>query len=98
MSTSALQRLTKFDPAEHPGDLYDSFCDFIDSFAYEYEALSRGPPAGHANPAEWSEQDKRKQLLGRCASRNLQRDFEDEVVANERTTISFTDTVQKLKA
>ena len=94
----ASAHFTKFDPAEHPGNLYDAFCEFIDAFKYEYEALpGRTAPTGTVDTAAWTEQDKRKQLLGRFASRNLQKDFEDEVVERERSTISFTDTVKKLK-
>ena len=38
--------LGKFDPADHPADLYDSFINFIDAFAYEYEAITKEPPSG----------------------------------------------------
>ena len=93
--TSALQ---KFDPAEHVGNLYDAFVEFIEAFAYEYEAIAKQPPAGTADTAAWFEQDKRKQLLGRYASRNMQKDFENETTQAERTTITYTDTVTKLKA
>ena len=85
---------TKFDPTEHPGNIYDKFCD---SFGYEYESLSRTLPAGTAEVDAWKELDKRKVLLGRCASRSLQLDFEDEVPVADRATISFADTVKKLK-
>ena len=40
----------------------------------------------------------RKQLLGRFASLNMQKDFEDEVVEAECTAISFKDAVDKLMA
>ena len=94
----ASAHFAKFDPAEHPGNLYDAFCEFIDAFAYEYEALpGRTPPTGTTDTAAWTELDKRKQLLGRFASRNLQKDFEDEVDEAERPNITFKDTVKKLK-
>ena len=95
---ASARAVVKFDPEDHPGTVYDAFVDFIDSFAYEYEALGRGAPAGTDDAAAWREQDKRRQLLGRYASRQLQLDFEAETTAAERTTISFTDVVTRLKA
>ena len=89
---------SKFDPADHPGNVYDKFCEFIDAFGYEYEAFAKPAPTGTDNVNAWAEQDKRKQLLGRCASRNMQRDFEDETTSTERSTITFTNAVTKLKA
>ena len=94
---ASARSLAKFDPEEHPGTVYDAFTDFIDSFAYEYEALSRVPPTGTTDVPAWMEQDKRKQLLEKYASRQLQLDFEAETNATERTNITFTD-VTKLKA
>ena len=88
---------SKFDPADHPGNVFDKFCEFIDAFGYEYEAFAKPPPTGTPNVGAWTEQDKRRQLLGRCASRNLQRDFEDEVPDADRSTITFKDTIKKLK-
>ena len=90
---ASAQHLPKFDPEEHPGNVYDKFCEFLDAFAYEYDDLAKPAPAGTADVCAWTELDKRKKLLGRFASRNLQRDFEDEVAE----AISFTDTVKKLK-
>ena len=96
--TMASAHFTKFDPAEHPGNLYDAFCEFIDAFAYEYEALpGRTAPTGTTDVEAWTELDRRRQLLGRFASRNLQKDFEDEVAEADRSTITFKDTVKKLK-
>ena len=89
--------LRKFDPTEHMGNVYDAFVDFLGSFAYEYEVLAKQPPAGTTDLAAWTQQDKRKYLLGRFASRNLQLDFEAETTEAERSTISFDDTVKKLK-
>ena len=95
---ASARAVARFDPEEHPGTVYDAFVDFIDSFAYEYEALGRIPPTGTPDVAAWTEQDKRKQLLGRYAARQLQLDFEAETTAAERTNISFSDVVTKLKA
>ena len=91
---ASARALAKFDPDEHPGYVYDAFVDFIDSFAYEFEALGRVPPTGTTDVAAWTEQEKRKQLLGRYASRALQLDFEAETTTAERSTIVVT----KLKA
>ena len=90
--------LSKFDPADHVGTVHDAFCEFIDSFKYEYEAIAKEPPKGTTNVNEWTAVNMRRQLLGRFSSRNMQIDFEDEVPEGERTTISFKDTVDKLKA
>ena len=95
---ASTQHFRKFDPADHSGNVYEAFVEFINAFAYEYDAISKPPPAGTENPAAWILLDKRKQLLGRFASRNLQRDFEDETTVTERATITFNDTVIKLKA
>ena len=70
-STSSI---SKFDPADHAGNVYDAFTEFVGSFTYEYEALGRVAPAGTADVEAWLELDKRKILLSRCASRNLQKD------------------------
>lgn len=95
MATST--HLRKFDPGEHPGSVYEVFCDFIVAFKYEYEAIAKDPPAGEADAEAWKEQNRRRQLMGRFASRNLQRDFENEVAESERSTITFKDTVHRLK-
>ena len=94
----ASARLRQFDPAEHPGNTYDAFCEFIDRFAYAYEADAKPAPAGTDDTAAWTAIDKRKQFLGRYASWNLQKDFEDETTVTERSTITYTDMVTKLKA
>ena len=89
--------IRKFDPADHPGNVYDAFSDFVDSFKYEYEAIAKPAPAGTADVAGWTALDKRKQFLGRFASRNLQIDYENETTENERAAITFDDMVKKLK-
>ena len=95
---ASAQMLHKFDPAEHPGNTYDAFCEYVESFAYEYEAIAKAPPAGTTDVAGWIAVDKRRQLLGRFASRNLQKDFEDETVEGQRATLTFEQTVTLLKA
>ncbi len=90
--------LQKFDPAAHPGNVHDAFSDFVEAYAYEYAAIAKPVPAGTQDIPAWTEQDKRKIFLGRFASRNLQRDFEDETEEAERTTITFTAAIAKLKA
>ena len=95
---AAPPQMSKFDPSEHPGNLFEAFGEFIDSFQYEYDAIAKAPPAGTADAGAWIQQDKRKQLLGRFASRNFQRDYEDETTADERSTITFDQVVVKMKA
>ena len=94
---ASTQGLQKFDPADHPGNVYDAFCNFCDSFAYEYEAIAKPPPTGTVDTAAWTAQDKRKQFLGGFASRNLQIDFESETLEAERATLTYADTIKKLK-
>ena len=94
----ASTHLRQFDPAEHPGNVYDAFCEFLDRFAYKYEAFAKPATTGTANTDAWIAVDKPKQFLGRYASWNLQKDFEDETTAAERSTITYSETVTKLKA
>ena len=92
--------MTKFDPEEHQGNVYEAFCDFIDSFQYEYDAIAREPPkeSSDVQKAAWIEQDKRKIFLGRFASRNLQRDFEEVVPEKNRGKITFKEMTAGIKA
>ena len=34
----------KFDPTNYPGAVYDNFCEFVDFYAYVYEAITKEPP------------------------------------------------------
>ena len=94
----ASSHMKKFDPADHPGCFYDAFCEFVDSFAYEYAAIAKAPPAGTTDVNAWSALDKRKQFLGKYASRNLQKDLEDEATTQEINAFTFDEIVTKLKA
>ena len=77
---ASVHQFKKFDPEEHRGDLYNVFRECIYMFQYEYEAIAKSPPGDSAEEkAAWVQQDKRRQLLGRFASRNLQKDLEDTV-------------------
>ena len=78
--------------------MYDAFVDFIDALAYGYEAIAKQPPTGTPDAGAWTEQDKRKQILGRYASPNLQKEFEAETTTAEWMTITFSALVMKLKA
>ena len=89
---------SKFDPADHPGNLYEAFGEFIDSFKYEYDAIAKAPPTGTTDVDAWIQLDKRKQLLGRFSSRKFQRDFEDETTLEERSTITFDQAGAKMMA
>ena len=93
--------LPKFDPELHKGNTYDAFVDFVDSFAYEYDAIAKEPPSSLKEPAEidaWIQQNKRKQFLGRFASRNCQKDYEEEVPQQEdRNKMTFNGMVDVLK-
>ena len=92
--------LSKFDQEQHKGNAYQAFQEFIASFAYEYDAVSKEPPkdlAG-ADRTAWIAQNKRKLFLGRYASPNLQRAFEEVTTETERPTITFTAMKTKLEA
>ena len=94
----ATSTLSKFDPDDHPGSVYEAFNEFIHAFRYEYEAIAKAPPAGTQDADAWTQQDKRKQMLGKYSSKNLQDHFEDETTETERSTITFDQMVAKLKA
>lgn len=87
----------RFDPELHRTNAHDAFCDFVSRFQYEYDAIARDPPEGTEDKATWIEVNKRKLFLGRFASINLQRDFEDAVSETERNNLKFTDLVTKMK-
>lgn len=92
--------LPKFDPELHKGNTYDAFMDFIDSFAYEYDAIAKEPPSTLKEQAEidaWVQQNKRKQFLGRFASRNCQKDYEEEVPQENRDNMTFKGMVEALQ-
>ena len=97
---ASAQPLQKFDPTNHPGNVYDAFCEYTDVYRYVYQAIARAPPAGTAaeNVPAWKEQDMRIQFLGQFAARSLQLDFEDELEEEERDTITYKDMLAKLKA
>ena len=44
--------LHKFDPEQHKGNTYNAFSDFVDAFAYEYDAIAKDPPAHLKEPEE----------------------------------------------
>ena len=89
----------KFDPEEHQSNAYESFCDFVDEFAYEYDAIAREPPKDLEAQAKaaWIQQNKRKVFLGKFASRNLQKHFEEAVAAGERSDMTFDAMIAALK-
>ena len=92
------QSVVKFNPEDHRDNLYDTFCEFIETFHYEYDAIAKDPPEGsNDTQTAWIEQNKRKIFLGRFASRNLQKDYEDVVAENDRRNITFTEMVRRLK-
>ena len=82
----------KFDPADDPGNVLKNFLEFVAAYAYEYEAITKSPPEG-VDAVAWHAQNKRKQFLGKYASRTFQRDFEDAVSEDRRHTLTFEDLV-----
>ena len=57
--------LLKFDQEEHKGNAYQAFQEFISSYAYEYDAVSKEPPKELEADVKtaWIEQNKRKLCL-----------------------------------
>ena len=99
-SSKAKTVLEKFDQEIHKGNAFQAFQDFIDSFRYEYEAIAKDPPRDLPDETAklaWIEQNKRKIFLGRFASRNLQRAYEEITTDAERSTLPFTILVTRLK-
>ncbi len=91
--------MVKFDPEEHQNSVYEAFCEYVDEFAYEYDAIAKEPPKDLSadEKAIWVQQNKRKMFLGKFASRNLQKHFEEAVPSAQRATITFDATITALK-
>ena len=34
----------KFEPDSYRGNKYEAFCDFVDQYHYEYDAIAKNPP------------------------------------------------------
>ena len=82
----------EFDPEEHQNNVYEAFLEFVEEFAYKYDAYSKDPPKDLDNAAKaaWIQQDKRKVFLGKFASRNLQKSYEEAVPS--RSAVPFHST------
>ena len=91
--------IPKFEPEDHQLNVYEAFCEFVEEFTYEYDSLAKEPPKdlNEAQKLAWIAQNKRKVFLGKFASRNLQKIFEEEVPSAERSTIAYDDMIKKLK-
>ena len=83
---------------EHRDNSYDSLCEFVDSFHYEYDAIPKDPRDRDANmQAMWVEQNKRNIFLGKFVSRNLKKDYEDAVIPANCNTMTFSMMVTEFK-
>ena len=91
--------LSIFDEEDHPSDAYGAFCEFVEEFQYECDAVAKDPPRDldATQAATWVEQHKRKLFIRTYASRNLQKEYEDVVPANKRSAIAFAEVVTRLK-
>ena len=85
----------KFDPAEDSSNVHKNFAEFVAAFAYEYKAITKQPPTD-ADPVTWHGQNKRRQFLKKYVSRNFQRDYEDTIPEDKRTTITFQEMVNSM--
>ena len=100
MADGNLANFEPFDPTADPAMVFDRFEEFIAAFHYRYMSITKEPPAEHATEPQqkaWHQQNKKKILLGKFASRSLQRDFEDCVTAEERDTVTFDAVVEWMK-
>ena len=93
----ATANLGKFNPEEHPNGVYEAFCEFLEEFIYEYDAVAKDPPKDTTDPAAWVEVNQRKIFLGKYCSRSLQKEYEDCTTVTERSTMSFSNMAKKLK-
>ena len=100
MAEKSHHRYEKFDPADHPENLYDAFVEFVESFRYQYDAIAKEPSSDLPAEAKsaWIQQNMRKQFLGKFASRNLQKDYEDTFELSRRSSLAFSDLVDGMKA
>ena len=90
----------KFDPEDAHSSTLDAFEEFSSEFEYSYEALNREPPASVKEQAQitaWTQKDKRKVFLGRYASRNMQKLYEELTTSDNRTNMKFDDMVTLFK-
>ena len=87
----------KFDPAEDSANVLKNFLEFVAAYAYEYEAITKQPPEDVDDPTAWHQLNKRRQFLGKYSSRNFQRDFEDTIPEERRSTITFKDMVSAME-
>ena len=89
-----------FNPRNHQEDVLSSFNRFTRKFGYVYDGENRTIPAT-ANTdlliAEWKEKDKARLFLSRAVSDEFLDDFEASVTENERTNITITTLVTKMK-
>ena len=97
---SDISRHEKFEPKDHTDNLLEAFDEFVSSFVYTYAAISREPPEKFTpvQKGAWVEQNKRKIFLGKFSSRNLQKEYEEATVEEERDYLSFSEMTAKLRA
>ena len=62
MLAASSSTLNKFHQEDHKGSALQAFQDFVESYAYEYDAIAKEPPKELVADAKaaWVEQNKRK--------------------------------------
>ena len=89
-----------FNPRNHQDDILNAFVRFIRKFGYVYDGENRSAPAT-ANTVElvsaWKEKDKARLFLSRAVSDEFLDDYEASVDEGERTDISFTTLIEKMR-
>ncbi|XP_078481859.1 uncharacterized protein LOC144742686 [Ciona intestinalis] len=93
----AASAMPKFDPEAHRNNVFDAFVEYIDAFEFEYEAIAKEPPADTVDKDKWRDIQKRKIFLGRYSSRTFQTEYKDTVPEADRTQLTFSNLVEKMK-
>jgi hypothetical protein len=95
--TTSTRKYPQFDPQQHSENLLEAFNEYLNGFEYAYQAIAKDPPATADNAATWINTNKRKIFLGKFATRNLQKEYEETTTEEERTMLGFTEMVAKFR-
>ena len=94
------RKYPQFDPQLHSENLLEAFNEYLNGFDYAYQAIAKDPPTTATTAearAAWTNTNKRKIFLGKFATRNLQKEYEETTTEQERSTLGFTEMVTKFR-
>lgn len=83
-TNSTTSKYPQFDPQQHTENLLEAFNEYLNGFEYAYQDIAKDPPATAANAATWINTNKRKIFLGKFATRNLQKEYEETTTEKKR--------------